>query len=420
LTDLFLALLVVKLRFCSPSPWSVRRLDSTPTVSPVALPLCGGVGPGYNGRKRVLFLVHCYELGGAEAFALRAIELAGLAGFETHVFSSVPSIGSDFIRFSVAAHVIVRAAAFQNPGDVCTYVRRHGIDILHIHHNDLAYRALPALRRECPLLRVVDSTHVVEYYNGGYPRLSARYSDFLDAHHVISALLAKYICDEYLHEFRTKLSPAKFFTGYLSEVGPFLPVRESFGLLVDGRQVIRLLFFGRIEHQKQPYLFVSLLVKLNRFVRRQGLPIGFQGVVIGSGSLEGEMRLACRSLIRSGQLKFCGRIDDKDTAFGFGDILVLTSRNEGIALTCFEALRRGVPIVSADVGAQRELLPREMLFNLWGRNRAEVFIRRIIQFSSDAAFRGAVVRAAQDRLRGLSEARVDMAFLIRLYSGSEP
>ncbi|WP_338371889.1 glycosyltransferase, partial [Enterococcus faecium] len=42
-------------------------------------------------------------------------------------------------------------------------------------------------------------------------------------------------------------------------------------------------------------------------------------------------------------------------------VLVVSSHNEGLTLTTLEAIAHGVPVVSTDVGAQRDIIPAPAL-----------------------------------------------------------
>jgi glycosyltransferase involved in cell wall biosynthesis len=50
----------------------------------------------------------------------------------------------------------------------------------------------------------------------------------------------------------------------------------------------------------------------------------------------------------------------KDT-LAESDVLVVTSENEGLTLTTFEATAAGVPVLSADVGSQASVVPDGLL-----------------------------------------------------------
>jgi glycosyltransferase involved in cell wall biosynthesis len=118
-------------------------------------------------------------------------------------------------------------------------------------------------------------------------------------------------------------------------------------------------------------------------------------------------------------LELLGRVDDKDHVYSLGDILVLPSRNEGIALTSYEAIARGMPVVSADVGAQNELLPSEMLVDIWQCNPLPEFVSRIVRFAVDEKFKQVAMERARVNFARLAESSADMEWLLSLYVGHE-
>ncbi len=114
-------------------------------------------------------------------------------------------------------------------------------------------------------------------------------------------------------------------------------------------QAFRILFLGRLSHQKNPILAIAVLEEL----RRRGLP--FTLTLVGDGELQRALiaRLA-RSPARA-HIRWLGRVphDRVPALLAEHGILLLTSRFEASPTVVKEALCAGRPVVTTDVGDVR-------------------------------------------------------------------
>lgn len=360
----------------------------------------------------ILFTVHWYELGGAESYALQTMEYAKKAGFMVHVISTVTSNNPDFDKFSAIADKALIFNSSITTTQLVNYILEEDIDILHIHHSAIAYHTLPIIKLLKPDLKIIDSLHIVEYSNGGFPALAAKYDEFITIHNIISRSLAsylKYACEK-THKKNFNLK--KIVLTYL--IPENCTNDKSYSSPNDKEGIIRLLFYGRLENQKQPYFFLKLIELLNskRFKSNTGLL--FKGIVVGDGRQLADTLRYGSHLIKRGLLEYLGRIDDKDFVFELSDILVITSRNEGITLTSYEAICRGIPVISSDVGAQKELLPEEMLVDIWQIDPFTVFAEKIIEMATNQEIAERAMQKAQKNLMALSESRASYNNIISM------
>jgi len=313
-----------------------------------------------HASKNILFLVYWYELGGAESYSLYTMRAASRLGHCCFCISTVSSENQE--RASYEKHCVETLAYEQSDSGpdftrfISNYIRKHSIDIVHIHHSVLMYEALPEVRKEFPELLIVDSTHIVEYEDGGFPYLSALYSDYVDRHNVISQNLIAVQRAIYQQLYGRELDIKKFYLTYLSSLTPATgPVDRH---CEDHRKIVT--FYGRLVLQKQPNIFVAAVEEL--MARHPELNV--EAHIYGDGEMRaGLERIISRSRFKT-QIRYLGRCDDKKEVFENTDILLLTSLNEGLSLTTYEALSFGRLVVSSDVGAQSELLCHECLIPL--------------------------------------------------------
>lgn len=112
-------------------------------------------------------------------------------------------------------------------------------------------------------------------------------------------------------------------------------------------------FLGRLEHVKGPDLFLE--------VARCG-PREAGYVVVGWGSMGGELEALCASEGLAERLKFLGTLAEAAPLLRQIDVLAMTSRHEGTPMVLLEAAECGVPVVAFEAGGIPSLLehaPRE-------------------------------------------------------------
>jgi glycosyltransferase involved in cell wall biosynthesis len=107
-------------------------------------------------------------------------------------------------------------------------------------------------------------------------------------------------------------------------------------------------FVGRLEPQKDPLLFLDSLAELPHY----------RAVIIGTGSLETTVRKEIERKRLADRVTMRGALSHEETMNSMRDfqLLVMTSRWEGLPLIPLEAMRIGVPVVATDVGGMREII----------------------------------------------------------------
>lgn len=112
-------------------------------------------------------------------------------------------------------------------------------------------------------------------------------------------------------------------------------------------------FIGRIVPVKRAEVVVAAVrAAANRRAERVKL------LVAGSGSVAdlAPFDRAVASVADRVDVERLGQVDDVAAVLDRADVLVLASANEGTPLVLIEALARGVPVVSSDVGGVRDLV----------------------------------------------------------------
>ena len=103
---------------------------------------------------------------------------------------------------------------------------------------------------------------------------------------------------------------------------------------------LRLLFVGRLEPQKDPVLALEVADEL----RRRQFP--FQLTILGSGALEERVDEGIRKRRLGDLVQLQSHVSDPSPFYRDADILLMTSKFEGVPAAIGEALAHGVPFVA--------------------------------------------------------------------------
>ncbi|SNB55496.1 Glycosyltransferase involved in cell wall bisynthesis [Marinobacter sp. es.042] len=107
---------------------------------------------------------------------------------------------------------------------------------------------------------------------------------------------------------------------------------------------------GRLVPVKRIDIFLKTIALLNQ----QGLEC--EGVVIGGGPMEAELKQLANELGIADKIAFMGFVSPPAAEMTKLDVLLMPSDHEGLPMTLLEALALEVPVVSHDVGGIPEVL----------------------------------------------------------------
>ena len=122
---------------------------------------------------------------------------------------------------------------------------------------------------------------------------------------------------------------------------------------VIGREIKRLVFIGRLSHEKRPDLALEIAKLTN-----------LELIIIGHGLMNEELEK--KALYESIRVSFLGWVKDPWSEIQSGDLLVVTSSFEGDGLIVIEGLAHGIPMLLSDISDLRR-------FNFPERNYGKDF-----------------------------------------------
>lgn len=406
----------------------VRFAERSESDFPEAIPEFGGGGrateasapAGGDGNVRgVLLVTGSLGLGGVDRFALDVVRHLVKQGVGVSVVATDAGDHPWQALFERETDDVFVLSRFLRARDYPRFLRAmaesRGVDAVFVNASLAGYAFLPYLRSHLPGKTFVDYVHFVDRFwrNGGFARASVNAASLLHG-----TLCSSESAREWLEKERGATPPT-----VASPIGVDTVVwdpkrfdrqeeRERLGL-ETGQPVI--LFAGRLQAQKRPRFFLAIL----RALARRGLE--FTCVVAGDGPEEAWFRRAGARGALAGRVKMLGAVepDEMPRVYAASDVLLLPSRDEGIALVVFESMAMGVVPVVAAVGGQAEAVTPETGVVLpAGTDGIEAWVEAVARLLSNADLRRRMAKAARERVETRFRAKVCQEHVVEFLKAS--
>lgn len=309
----------------------------------------------------ILFIIPWMVTGGADLFNLSLVKGLNKERYEITIISTEPNEN-------------VLRQEFENNENVSVYdltsfldkrywvafvnyiIQKENINLIFNSNSKTGYSMLPYIKSMYPEIPILDYVHMEEWYNrnGGYSRYSSMYNSIIDKTMVCNGNSKKILeehfkrnSDEvqtvYIGVDEEKFNPDKYNKEELEQ--KYLGGKTN-------KKIIS--FICRISEQKRPLLFLEIIKKLKE--KRQD----FKVLVVGDGNLLGKMKEKAKKMNLLEDIIFLGEIKNTGEIYKISNVTVNCSLKEGLALTSYESLSMNVPIVSSDVGGQKELISKDV------------------------------------------------------------
>ena len=309
----------------------------------------------------ILFIIPWMVTGGADLFNLSLVKGLNKERYEITIISTEPN--KNVLRQEFENNENVRVYDLTSFLDkrywvafVNYIIQKENINLIFNSNSKTGYSMLPYLKSMYPEIPILDYVHMEEWYNrnGGYSRYSSMYNSIIDKTMVCNGN-SKKILEEHF-----KRNPDEVQTVYIGvDEEKFNPDRYNKEELekkyLDGTTNKKIIsFICRISEQKRPLLFLEIIKKLKE--KRQD----FKVLVVGDGNLLGKMKEKAKKMNLLEDIIFLGEIKNTGEIYKISNVTVNCSLKEGLALTSYESLSMNVPIVSSDVGGQKELISKDV------------------------------------------------------------
>lgn len=329
-------------------------------------------------QPAVIVGMHWLQTGGAERWAVETVAMVRDAGLVPIIITDHESQNPWINRPELDGAVVLPLTfpVQQRLGDeplLRALVEAFDIRGVLVHHCQWLYDRLPWLKENRPKAEVIDFLHVIEYNGGGFPNAAVHEDAFIDEHMVISPQLQTWLVEtQGVNAQKVVLAPLSDLTVHASQA--FRPRSADTRFTVG--------FIGRMARQKRPDAFLLTAQKL-----QAANPGAYRFLLHGDGELDDTVDGLIRRLGLSEALEWRRSDLPVDATLAECDLLMITSRNEGITLTSLEAVAAGVPVISTAVGSQDTVVPHGALLPRATPAMISRAVHLITRLSSDDALR---------------------------------
>ena len=167
---------------------------------------------------------------------------------------------------------------------------------------------------------------------------------------------------------------------------------------------MRILFLGSLSTEKDPMAAVAVLNELT-----SDTPAVLR--MVGAGPLEAAVTAAARSAGSDAVVELAGSVPDVRPHLAWADVLLLTSRTEGLPAATLEAAAAGIPSVAFDVGGVSETVVPGVTGQLVRAGDSLAAAAALRAYALDPPAR----RAAGEAARAMAERTFTMAAAIERY-----
>lgn len=309
-------------------------------------------------KNRILLLLPHIERGGADKFNLDILANIDKEKYEIGVITTLKSNNEWRQLFEQHTQDVFVLSDFLDRSEwsafIHYYITSRSVDIVMNISSYLGYALMPWLRKEFPSIGLIDCVHAEGKYwrDGGYPRKSAAVDSILEKTFVTNEYTRQIMINNY------GKNPEKIETIYTGVDEKYFDkanissdeIKQKYRI-EEGRPVV--LYLCRICDEKRPFLMLEIADK----IRKKIPDICF--LVVGDGPLLYDLKQAVAERNLNSTVYLAGKQEDIRPYYAASDIFLLCSIKEGLAITTFEAMLMEVPVVSADVGGQKELVNEE-------------------------------------------------------------
>ena len=314
-----------------------------------------------NKKINVLMILPWMVTGGADRFNLDLVENMNRKKFTFTIITTLPSKNEWRKKFEKYA-TVYDLTSFLEMKDWTSFInyiiKKNNINLIFNSNSEFGYKILPYLKAKHPNIPICDFVHMEEWYNrnGGFARDSSAMQNVIDK---------TFTCNEnsrntFINYFKRKPEDVKtIYIGVDEKIfdpGKYnkedLIKKFKYGEYFENKIVIS--YICRIAEQKRPYLFLEIVKKLAK------IRDDFVVIVAGDGPMLNGLKRKVREEKLDNYFAFVGNIKRTEKIYAMSDLTVNTSIKEGLALTSYESLAMGVPVVSSNVGGQKELITEDV------------------------------------------------------------
>lgn len=323
-----------------------------------------------NKSMKVLWLIPWMQMGGADKFNLDAIAGLEKNDIKNYIITTQFCENEWRQKFEDYTDEIFNLPNFLDPAHylefISYYIQSRGIDVIMLSNSYDGYYMMPWIRQYFPDVTIVDYVHMEEWYwlAGGFARTAGILAGITEKTYVCNSRTRNVIVEKFNRK------PETVECLYIGvDHQQFARENEEAGYLHDmlnlpeERPIV--LFPCRIHPQKRPFMMLDIAEGVRKLIPN----VAF--VVVGDGLQFEELKnqIVVRKL---NDTVYCiGSTNRMRSCYRDSAVTLICSLKEGLALTAYESCSMGVPVVSADVGGQGDLIGSDVGALLPLRQREE-------------------------------------------------
>lgn len=312
-----------------------------------------------NGKINILMMIPWMVTGGADKFNLDLLTGLDKERFDITIITTEPTVNTyrqDFEKNATVYDLTTFLDKKYWTSFINYIIKKNNINLIFNTNCKFGYSMLPYIKAKYPKIPIVDYIHMEEWYNrnGGYSRDSSMVESVID-----KTLLCNKNSETILIDYfkRNENDVETVYIGvdekeFNSENYNKEELLTKYNIKKNGRFIIS--YICRIADQKRPHLLMQIVKTLKQ--ERND----FLVLVVGEGNMLSSIKAEARKLQLMDNIMFLGNITKTKDIYAISDLTLNCSIKEGVALTSYESLAMGVPVISSDVGGQKELISSDV------------------------------------------------------------
>ena len=345
---------------------------------------------------KALWLIPWMQMGGADKFNLDAIAGLEKNGIKNYIVTTQPCENEWRQKFEDYTDEIFNLPNFLDPAHyvefISYYIQSRDIDVIMLSNSYDGYYMMPWIRQHFPDVAIVDYVHMEEWYwlAGGFARTSGILAGITEKTYVCNSRTRNVIIKKfnrkpenvdclYIGVDHQQFSQDKEEAGYL----------HNMLNLPEDRPIV--LFPCRIHPQKRPFIMLDIAEGVRKLIPN----VAF--VVAGDGPQLNELQAQITARQLDNTVYCIGSTNHMRSCYRDSALTLICSLKEGLALTAYESCSMGVPVVSADVGGQGDLVGFDVGALLPLRQREEDIDLRIYDPEEIEDYVSNICRILQDK-----------------------
>ncbi len=310
------------------------------------------ITPLKSSKKNIIFILPHIVMGGADKFCIDFLKGLDSKYSVTLILTNISENGwlQEIKPYVDNYYILPSFLERKYWHEFIEYLINKNNSKLIFNTNSIyGYMVLPYLKNKFPNIKIIDYVHMEEWYNrnGGYSRDSSAVSSVIDMTMTCNKNSERILKEYFGRQDNLKTVYIGVDEEYFNNDLNSQEIKAKYNIPED-KKIIS--YIARISYQKRPYLLLEII---KQYVKKRQDTIF---LICGDGELLEDVKEKAKQEKILDYIRFLGSIKEPKEIYAISDATLNCSIKEGLALTTYESLSMGVPVISSDVGGQREII----------------------------------------------------------------